>query len=217
MEKLKNKEKIDHTANMDRKSAIALLFIKKYNGLERNMEGKIDKNWKGKGGIIAKIKNNLGYRKNSGTDIEKVLLEIVLCECQGRKYDPKASGSKGHRTPTFALDSVEAAMIADSIEAGLSVSKTLVFLNEHLVGEGREPATISSIVSVISRLKPQVVKVQKQKQGSKDPNSDWAKARFLFTKQLLIRLGVIDLTANGPVEKRWDRDSLGHLALEQIT
>ena len=112
---------------MDRKSAISFLFIRKYNRLEK-VDGKLDKNWKGKGGIISKIKQDLGYKDTSGTNIERVMLEVLLCEIQGGKYDPNTSESKEHKTPTFSLDSVEAAMIEHLIEAGLSVSKTQPFL-----------------------------------------------------------------------------------------
>ena len=91
-------------------------------------------------------------------------------------------------------------------------------MNEHLLSEGRESATRASIVSVIKRCKPKITKVIKQKQGSSDVTSAWARARWMQTRQFLIRLGDIDETTSfiGPVEKRWDRDSLGHLSLDQI-
>ena len=112
------------------------------------------------------------------------------------------------------MDSVEAQIIADSVESGLSIARTLGFLNEHLVGEGREAATMSSIISVVQRLRPMIKKVDKQKQGSSDPNSDWARARYLFTKQLMIRLGV--LADESPYDSRFARNTAGHLSIDQI-
>ena len=68
------------------------------------MDGEQIKNWKGLGGVIPRIKKDLGYKHNSGASIERVLLEILLCESEGRRFDPKAIGRKGHKEPTFALD-----------------------------------------------------------------------------------------------------------------
>ena len=44
------------------------------------------------------------------------------------------------------------------------------------------------------KMKPQVSQVGKVSQGSHNPDSKWAKARFKFIKQLAIRFGKLDLT-----------------------
>ena len=118
-----------------------------------------------------------------------------MCESNRSKFDPQKTEQKGQKAPKFDLDSVEAQMIADSVESGLSIARTLGFLNEHLVGEGWEASTMSSIISVVQRLRSMIKKVDKQKQGSSDPNSDWARVRFLFTKQLMILLGLLNDTS----------------------
>ena len=176
-------------------------------------------NWKGKGGLISKIRHDLGYSRTTNIKIEKVLVQIVLCEREGRKFNPAdLDGRGGNRSPMFETDSIDANIIANNIESGLSERNTLGILNQHLTSDGREPATRASIVSVIRRLKPKIVKVEKQKQGSSDETSLWARARYMQTRQFLVRLGEIDDTTGfvGPVEKRWDRDTLGHLSLDQI-
>ena len=43
-------------------------------------------------------------------------------------------------------------------------------------------------------MKPQVRIVPKVSQGSNNPDSSWAKARFRFMKQLAIRFGKLDPT-----------------------
>ena len=43
-------------------------------------------------------------------------------------------------------------------------------------------------------MKPKIQKIQQVSQGSHDPTTPWAKARFNFVKQLLIRFQLFDLT-----------------------
>ena len=175
------KQSQQRDANQTR-AAIAYLFTEKYGGLNR-LNGDLMQNWKGKGGIISKIRQDLGYKRTSNIKIEKVLVQIVLCAREGRKFNPAdLDGRTGNRSPLFDCDSIEANIIADNIEAGLSERNTLRILNQHLTSEGREPATRASIVSVIRRLKPKIVKVEKQKQGSSDEESLWARARYMQTR-----------------------------------
>jgi hypothetical protein len=51
---------------------------------------------------------------------------------------------------------------------------------------------MSSIVNLVKRLKPKVLKVGKRSQASDDPNSAWAHVRYNWnTPQLLIHFGVL--------------------------
>ena len=43
-------------------------------------------------------------------------------------------------------------------------------------------------------MKPRVTQVAKVSQGSDNPDSPWAKARFCFMKQLAIQFGILDPT-----------------------
>ena len=52
----------------------------------------------------------------------------------------------------------------------------------------------TTILNTYHRMKPLVTKVVTISQGSSDPTSAWAKARFNWVKQLGIRFGVIDPT-----------------------
>ena len=59
--------------------------------------------------------------------------------------------------------------------------------NESIVG-------LSTIHNAYLRMKPKVKNVERISQGSSDPESPWAKARFAFMKQLAIRFGKLDPT-----------------------
>ena len=176
-------------------------------------------NWRGRGGVIGKIRKDMGKKVNSGVHIETILSEVLLCHTNGTKFDPSRLENRGgKRPPQIATTSIEAEIIADAVEAGLSLTKALYLVNEHLAEEGREGTTMSAILSVIQRLNPQIKRIQKRKQGSSDPKSPWARARKMWVTQLMIRLGTFNMQEKifGPLEKRWDRDVLGHLSLDQI-
>ena len=142
----------------------------------------------------------------------------MLCYTNSTKFDPKSLENRGgKRPPFFDLNSMEAEIIADSIESGLSLQKALYLVNMHQMEDMKdtdELATLSSVISVVKRLNPQLKRVKKRKQGSCDPKSAWARARFLYIKQLMVRLGLYEVKE--PKERRWDRDILGHLSLDQI-
>ena len=213
------KRLLDATA---RRYTIAYLFVKKHKGLKK-LGGKLEKEWDGREGTIAKIRKDLGCATNfNKSSIKNVLLEVVLCYTNGTKFDPQVIEKRGgKRPPTFKLDSEEAEIIADCIEAGLSINKTLFLVNDHLkedMNDEDEFANLSSIISVVQRLNPQLKRVRKRKQGSCDPDAPWSRARVLYIKQLMVRLGVFDPQKEtfGPVERRFDRNSLGHLSIDQI-
>ena len=66
-------------------------------------------------------------------------------------------------------------------------------------------------------MKPKVVSIKKQKQGSSDADSSWAQARYAWTRQLLARLGELERTSkHGPIEKKYDGALQGKLSLDQI-
>ena len=52
----------------------------------------------------------------------------------------------------------------------------------------------STIYNTYMKMKPKVSQVGKVSQGSHNPDSAWAKARFNFIKQLAIRFGKLDPT-----------------------
>ena len=53
---------------------------------------------------------------------------------------------------------------------------------------------LSTIHNAYLRMNPQVKNVERISQGSYDPETPWAKARFAFMKQLAIRFGKLDPT-----------------------
>ena len=66
-------------------------------------------------------------------------------------------------------------------------------------------------------MKPKIVTIKNRKQGSSDPDSNWAQARYAWTCQLLARFGRLERTpSHGPIERKFDQHLLQKLDLDQI-
>ena len=201
------------------RNAIAYLFINKYKGLRDTKEGTVQ-TWNGKGGIIPKLRKDLGMKRNCGYDFNSVLMEILDCARSGKKFRPEIMETRGgKRPPTFKLDSIEAQIIADACESGLSTERALSFLNQHLYEQGKPLANKSSVISLMIRLNPKLKRVSKRKQGSSDPDAPWSKARMLTVTQLLVRLGELEVSPEPnttTIPNKFDRSKLGAIELDQI-
>jgi hypothetical protein len=81
------------------------------------------------------------------------------------------------------------------------------------------------VYTLIKRMQPNVVKVNKRRQGSNDETSNICRARKAWCMQLAIRMGLVDyrdvmreggIPDDVPVPKWFDKEKLTPLKLEQI-
>ena len=75
------------------------------------------------------------------------------------------------------------------------MKKAPFLVNEHRkedMGDEFEFANLSGIISVVKRLKPQLKRVQKRKEGSCNPDAPWSRAWGLYIKQLMVRVDLLD-------------------------
>ena len=165
-----------------KRMAIAYLFVNEFNATED------EKQWPE---IARVIKEKLSIP--SGTKIKYVFLEVIQCKKAKKEY------VGGHRTlgtfgkpPIITTNSIEAQIIADCLEEGLSMSLTLQILNKHAEENGIPSFTIGPIKTICKKLRARRAIIKKQKQGSRDKNSKWARARFRWIIQLLIRFGHLE-------------------------
>lgn len=193
---------------------VFVLFVNKYKALDNVVEGAdVTATWGGKGGLISKIRKDLGLSKDSYS-LRPILLDIVDCARCGKGFEPcQLEHRRGHRPIQIQADSMEAQIIADCLESGLSVEKTKEILNNHLLELGKDGHTKSAIQSLMLRLNPKIERITKRKQGSKDPNNPWSRARLLWSKQLLIRFGEMPSDTTQP---RFNRAQTGSLHLDQV-
>jgi hypothetical protein len=109
---------------------------------------------------------------DDGIRIDHILNDIVAHKKAGIAYTGtrKIGASMGKR-PLLALDSIEAQIVADCLESGLSLSLTQWSVTQHLQETHRPSLSQSPIRHLMKRMKPVVRKVKKQAQGSKDPTN----------------------------------------------
>jgi hypothetical protein len=168
-----------------RNLAIAYLFLEVHGAPEPT-------EWKGHGNVQTQIRKSLNISPNKS--IVPVLELIWACYLCGRVYDgsPRQRSYKTDRAPKVNLDSVEAEMVASGIEDGMSFRGALSYINTWLQTQGKGLWTYWNITSLVERLNPEWQLVGGQSQGSRDPNSKWARARKGWTTHLMVRFGVAD-------------------------
>ena len=195
-------------------------FFMKRHGMSPPEDVDLYTYWTGRGGIGSKVKKDLKLSRTISVKCRLLHIFEKVMECirSGEKFHPKMVDSRGgNRKITIRLDSMEAQIIADSIESGLSQRRAWENVNRHRKENGDELVLESCVAYVLRKMKPKMVKIKKRKQGSTDPESNWAQARYAWTQQLLARFGRLPRTPLiGPIERKFDQHLLGKLDLNQI-
>jgi hypothetical protein len=96
------------------------------------------------------------------------------------------------------------------MEDGSGVRLSVGFVNEHRRQQGLASLAKSAVEGVMKRLQPKKERIVKLKQGGgMSTDSPWAKARYNWVTQLLIRLGKLDWVP----EKEGDKPPRGRRSL----
>ena len=165
------------------------------------------------------IRKDLGATKNTTSipsTFHDIFLNIIECARTGSQFSISniQDNNRTHRCPLISLDSPQAQIVADLMEAGLSIEKTFNLLNEHEYEQGNPKISRSAVYNLLQRLKPKIINCQKRKQGRNNPQDDWSRARYLFTKQMSIRFG--KLTEPFPRQPCMDIRQIGSLDIHQV-
>jgi hypothetical protein len=197
-------QRVDDTVN--KRLAIYYLFSTVFgNPTDRD-------SWVGKDGFQASIRNRLDIPAT--TTITDVFEDILECRKNEVAYDPSIRFGRG-RTAIIDVESQQAQLIADVVEGCGSMAMATMVVNRYQESIEEEAVTKAAVQSCIRRMAPKVSRVLKRKQGKRDEDSAWAKARFLFTKQLMIRFGSLEPEGDNP-PAYFDIRKLGSLSINQI-
>ena len=195
-------------------------FMHRYDGLSPPEDVDLYTYWTGRGGVGPKIKKDLRLPRTFSVKerLLPIFEKILECNRVGEEFHPKmVDGRGGNRKMTIRMDSIEAQIIADSIESGLSRQRTWENVNRHRRENNEELLSESCIAYALRKMRPKMVTIKKRKQGSTDPGSNWAQARYAWTCQLLARFGRLERTpSHGPIERKFDQQLQGKLELDQI-
>eukprot|EP00536_Pseudo-nitzschia_multiseries_P016558 jgi/Psemu1/46626/gm1.46626_g len=144
---------------------------------------------------IAQICDRLGNTTRSfQRTVSQVCTEVLHCVENGTAYNGDGNYSKSGRPPVIAVDTIEAEIIADSIEGGNSIRMTPLIVNQYRRKFQLPALTYWSVRSCMLRLSPQIKAIKRGKQGSKNKTDAWCQASFRWFAQLLLRFGEIDFS-----------------------
>jgi hypothetical protein len=75
------------------------------------------------------------------------------------------------------------------MESGYGLVTAMHQINEYRVELDLYDVGYTTVRRSMKHLDPDIRKIRRRKQGKRDPNSPWAKARLRWLTQLLVRLG----------------------------
>ena len=152
-----------HQKIVSQRWSIFHLFVFKYNAMDAPDGNYLDF-WKGKGGVIAKIRKDLGMNVNSGFKFLPLFERILECIRTENDFDPSSVEKRGGvKTMTIRMDGPEAQIVADGLESGLSVNKTWRNVNKHRHENGAELISESCVQYTLRKMKPKLVRIKKRK------------------------------------------------------
>ncbi len=113
----------------------------------------------------------------------------------GEAYNPARKTRAIPYPATIEEGSKTEQLVADYLELGLSYTEVTIVINRDLFRARMRSVRRSAVFNCAKRMTHIDVPIEKRPQGSLDPDSDWAMARYRWVTQLLIRLGEeVDLT-----------------------
>jgi hypothetical protein len=173
--------------------------------------------WDGHDGTVSQIQKDLKFENYFRTRIRFILSQVYHCHCIGTQYtgERNVTGDLGRKV-IIKKTSVEAQIIADAVEDGMSMAMAHVLVNKHCFEAGLEPFSLSAVRTLILSLDPVVTPLVKTKQGDTDPGSAWSRARYNWVLQLLIRFSFFVYLAVPPVPPPSDGTSTSSSNLDFI-
>jgi hypothetical protein len=143
--------------------------------------------WHGAGGTISETIKALAMSADERRKVEQVITYTYHSLCRGEEYN-EGRASRENVTKTADGSKIQQ-LIADYREHGLSNSQTTLMINMYCKKNKLRTVRRSAIVACEKRMTRMIVPVTKRPQGSLDKKSNWARARYGWVTQLLIRFG----------------------------
>jgi hypothetical protein len=130
------------------------------------------------------ISKNLCMPAGSYAIIKKVFRDVLQAEDAGFQYNLAGDSSKRGRKMTIIDLTKEARLVYNGMRAGMGLTETTVLVNEFRKLNDLLPLSYSAVQRFAKASKVmEQHKRQTKKSGSKDPTSEWAKARVVQAKQ----------------------------------
>jgi hypothetical protein len=181
--------KLVEISHEDKRKLISLLYLE-------TMQAPPPEEWKGPGGTVSKIVEALKLDNSQRRRVERVIAETHHCLIHGEVYDAKRATHEGKLAIEDGSEIQQ--LVANYRERGLSYTETTMMINRWCLENDHGIVTTSAVVTCEEKMAKQVSIVEKRPQGKSNPDSTWAKCRYRWVTQLLIRLGYHDDSENPP-------------------
>ena len=115
--------------------------------------------------------------------------------------------------------SIKTLIVADCLGSGQSHRQALEIVNLHGFKNKQPKLSKSVIQRLINEMKPKICTIVRKKQGSRDPDSKWSRARYNWTTHLLVRFGKLPSQADPTtnlVPPWFNADKVEPLELSQV-
>ena len=148
--------------------------------------------WKGHDGAISAILRCMDLPQGNYKTVLKVLEDAWKLHLRGELYlgNHRLTGRTSNNKPLIAPGSKDEQLIADLMEDGSSYRKVTrrVNMQRKLDNPNKIHIGMSAVRTCVKRLNPDVTAVTARSQGSNDPKSPWACARYDIFQQFRLRL-----------------------------
>jgi hypothetical protein len=154
--------------------------------------------WDGEDGVIEHLIEHF-IMENTTRDrnrIKRVL--VTICEFARRGILYKGHRMEGQGRKPLINSPQEYQIIIDSMEQGYGLVTAMYQINEYREEERLTDVGLITVLRTMNRLGSVLRKIRSRKQGNREPNSPWAKARHIWATQLLVRLGKHEFNSQAP-------------------
>jgi hypothetical protein len=189
-------------ASLDLRAAIGNLFLRRFGN-------ETEESWDGQNGVASIIREI--FSLNPNMKVKAIFKEALRCSKEDLPYKGHRQVREGKtlgRNAILATVTPEAQVFADALESGSSFPEAVSIVNAYRKKHQLPSLTKGPLRNLLQRLGPQIKKVERRSQGSDDPTSAWARARWYWNTQLLIRF---DRLPSEEIEKL--KDANGNLPL----
>ncbi len=132
----------------------------------------------------------LSLRKSQS---QKALTQAVVWARRGLIYDGKWRERTDSTNLLIGKDSFDMQIIADAMVGGFELRLTQELVNKHRRDNNLSFVGLTTVWNAYLRLAPVVSPIRKQKQGTMEVTSPWAKTRMEFVTKILFQFGLLRL------------------------
>jgi hypothetical protein len=143
--------------------------------------------WEGDDGVIDHIQQHFGFDHGKRTQNRRIVHSIKDYSNRGCTY--RGQRIMGAERKPLVTSPQEYQILIDSVEKEYGLVTAAHQINEYREEQAIHEFGLSITRRTMNRLGPVIGKVKRRKQGNRNPDSPWAKARLRWVLQLLFRLG----------------------------